>query len=250
MATPTITKVSPLMATRGATGTTITITGTNFGASGGTVTIGGVTAIAGTWSATSITVQADDSPVTPLGSQDVVVLTSADGNVTHEKGVFVYNATENFTTTEMAANKIKGVYIDGVHIGYTEDTISMTPTFQTEDLISNNRIYPVGTNVTGATMSLSLTLMQVNGANLAMVSGGTWDAGTKMLTFSGTPTIPSHSVAVIEATSLAQYTFPNCQLITPSAIVLGSPTHKKLSITLRALPIADDASNVAQVYIP
>ena len=59
-----ITKISPLMATRGASGTLITITGTGFGASQGygSVAIGAVDAIVASWGDTQITCRADDSP--------------------------------------------------------------------------------------------------------------------------------------------------------------------------------------------
>lgn len=249
MATPTITRVSPLKATRGATGTTITITGTNFGASGGSVKIGGVTAIAATWSASSITCLADDSPVTPLGVQDVEVLTSADGNVTKEQAIMVVDPTEQFATTDIVVNTVSAVYVDGLQVGYTEDTIDIKQSIQTEDVMSNNRLSPIKTLVTGQSTDLSFSMIQINGANLAMSIGGTWDSVSKILKLTGIPTIASHSVLIVESDG-SEYLIPNCQLITPASITIGGKSHRKLPVTLRALPVADDTSDVVVMYLP
>jgi len=203
-----------------------------------------------TWGATSITVRADDSPATPLGAQDVVVKTTADGDVTKEQALMVYNSTENFSATKETVDLISAVYVDGVHIGYTDDTpIEINPTFQTEDVMSNNRLYPITTNVTGMNCDVKFTMIQIDGANYAMVTGATWNSGTKMLTMTGTPTIGTHSVVIVEKSGNQTF-IPNCQLITPSSILLGGKTHKKLPITLRAFPIADDASVVYEMYLP
>jgi ureidoglycolate hydrolase len=70
-----------------------------------------------------------------------------------------------------------------------------------------------------------------------------------MITMTGTPTITNYSVVILEKSGIQTF-IPNCQLVTPSNIVIGGKTNKKLPITLRAFPIADDASVVYEMYIP
>jgi alcohol dehydrogenase YqhD (iron-dependent ADH family) len=92
-------------------------------------------------------------------------------------------------------------------------------------------------------------MIQIDGPNYALVTGATWNASTKVLTMTGTPTIANHSVVILEKSGNQTF-IPNCQLITPASLVLGGKTHKKLPFTLRAFPVADDASVVWEMYIP
>ena len=123
----TITSISPLMATRGASGTLITLAGSGFGAAqaGGTLTIGGVAAIVASWGASAITCRADDSPATPLGAQDVVVTPDGGSPVTAAGGIYVYDAADAKDAAEVDLGIVDAVYLDGEHVGFTSRALDI-----------------------------------------------------------------------------------------------------------------------------
>ena len=198
-----ITKISPLAATRGATGTLITVTGTGFGASQGygTVEIGGVEAIIASWADTSITCRADDDPATPLGAQDVVVTPNGGTGITDIDGIIIYDATDNKDDTEVEFLQVEDVYVDGLHVGYTgPDGLNIEQQAQDFEFIPDDAFVPAvhRSYVTGETVTVGFAQLFHNGALLASILGGTYDTGTKVVSVSGAALRAEHSLMLID----------------------------------------------------
>jgi IPT/TIG domain/Beta xylosidase C-terminal Concanavalin A-like domain len=118
LATPTITNLNP---TSGAAGTSVTITGTNFGAMQGTstVTFNGTAGTPSAWSATSITVPVPAGATT--GNVVVTVSGVASGGVN-----FTVLPTPNITNLNPTSGLIDTpVTITGTNFGATEGSSSV-----------------------------------------------------------------------------------------------------------------------------
>ena len=119
LATPDIAGLSP---TSGAVGATVTITGTNFGATKGTstVTFNGTTGIPTNWSATTITIQV------PSGATTGNVVVTVGGVISN--GVpFTVLTTPNITNLNpQSAGEASPVTITGTNFGATQGTSTVT----------------------------------------------------------------------------------------------------------------------------
>lgn len=200
---PTITAVAPLRVTRGAAGTLITITGTGFGASQGygTVEIGGVEAIIASWADTSITCRADDSPATPLGAQHVVVTENGGTDATARYAVYVYDATDEENADEVVFGMVKEVYFDGLHVGMTgEDGLTFITRRIEKMFTPDSSMVPAkrAVYITEMEVSLALGQVSVDGATLAKLIGGTWDATNKILNVEAGASQSEISLMVVE----------------------------------------------------
>lgn len=251
-----ITKISPIGAVRGATGTVITITGTGFGATQDTSTlkIGAVAVIAAGWGDTSITCEADDSPATPLGAQDVEIVVGGV-TVTVEDSIYIRDTTEEFDPDELIGGFLNRVYIDGLHVGYLSGDMDIGTTDTALDYQPNNLRGPVKTLITKRVGEIKFNLGQPNGANLGMALGGTWDSTNKRVTVSGSRTVAEHSVLVedkkdSDGTVRNSYFIPRCQVVAPTHIVLNPEKYLELPVTLRALAVDDDTGLIFRADLP
>lgn len=244
----TITKVNKLV---GIAGTTeITITGTGFGStqSTGTAKVGDKALTSITWSDTSIVgTLASDTPAT--GGQDIVVTPAGGTAVTLANGIYVYVSTEQFDSTLISTQRMKKVYFNGAHVGYTEDTFELGRTIETIDYKSNSQKTIVKTETIGIMDSLKLTLSQINGANLALVWGGSYDATTKVATFGGNDNYAEIEV-MAEDVAGRFYLLPRCQVITAPNLVLSSNEFAKLPLEFRVLCQPDDLAMSMQIQFP
>jgi hypothetical protein len=249
MATPTITSVTPR---KGAGGATVTITGTNFGASGGSVKIGGETSTPGTWSATSIVVTLPATPAL-LGICDVQVLTTADGNVTQPGGIYVYDATEKKSNDEKDTGDLSEVFVDGLQVGYCVGPVGIGQEMRILDSIPNDMGgVPVLTKILGKSGSLSLTFRQINLANWALALAGTptgtGDTGEIALS-GGVGTVVDRSVMVLDKGGRGYYLY-RCQVVNPSGISMEPENWLDMPLSMRVLPMATAGRELGRIVLP
>ena len=255
MAAATITAVSPRKAVRGeaGTGTLITITGTNFEAAGGSVTIGGQAVITGTWSDTSITCYADDSPATPLGPQDIVVAPATNTAATAKKAVYIYDSTSEKDTAEKDTGDLSEVFIDGLHVGYCVGPVDIGQEMRILDSIPNDTGgIPVLTKILGKGGSLALTFRQINLANwaLALVGTSTGTGDTGEIALSGaTGTVADHNVMILDAGGRGYYLY-RCQVVNPSGISLQPENWLDMPLTMRVLPLTSSGREIGRIVLP
>src|SRR5207253_9061566 len=114
---PSISSLSP---TSGAVGTSVTITGTNFGASQGTstVTFNGTSATPTSWSATSIVV-----PVPSGGTTGNVVVT-VSGQASNGVAFNVFPSISSLSPTSGPVSA--SVTITGLNLGSSQGTSTVT----------------------------------------------------------------------------------------------------------------------------
>lgn len=231
-----ITKILPLTAI---TGTTVTITGSGFGTSAGTVKMGATTITSPTWSDTSITFPVPGA-VTP-GTYDIIV-TQGASTITAEGAVTVYDPNNVEALAQVTTGKMKRVYVDGKHIGFTEQDFGVEPTADKLAYQPNSRSGPVKTFFTAQTLSIAFTISQINGANLALALGGTWDETTKIVTLARTDAPTTHSIMAVDAVGIT-YVLPRCQLANPARLTLSATATNNLPVTFDA-QLVDDGSGV------
>jgi RHS repeat-associated protein len=172
---PSIADVFP---TSGTVGTSVTITGTNFGATQGTniVTFNGTAAAPTAWSATSITV-----PV-PTGATTGNVMISNAGIASNGMSFTVLSVSTITGLSPTSGSTGTSVTISGTNFGSSQGTSTVTfnGTIGTPTLWSATSIKaPVPT---GATTG-----------NVVVIVNGVATGGTHTFTVSGTPTISSLS---------------------------------------------------------
>lgn len=203
----TITRVTPKKATRGASGTTITLTGTSLGSTQdtSTLTVGGKAVTVGTWSATSITFTLASD--TPYGAQDLV-LTIGGTALTVADAVYVYDATDNKDTTDVVYRRASQVYLDGIHVGLTgEDGVSVRQMRTRRSFTADDAETPaiIDQKVSGCEVTVRFAQLFKNGTLLASVLGGTYDATAKEATIMGETEESEHSLMVVDSNGIAEY---------------------------------------------
>lgn len=246
----TITTVSPLMATRGASGTLITITGTGFGATQttGTITIGAVAPTVVSWNDTTITCRADDDPVTPLGSQSIVVTPASGSAVTKQNGIYIYVDTDNKDADDVALGIVDEVFLNGAQVGFTHEALDMT--FRTREIEFEpaDRFDTVQTwTYTGPT-EVKVTFSQIDGALLATMLGGTYDAVNKIVTVAGNSQYSEASLAIQEASGVT-HVFKRVKVTGDVTLSLNKEV-KALPVTFRVLSLDDPSAKKYECSFP
>lgn len=243
MPAPTITTVAPFGAI--VASTTITITGTNYGATQdtSTVKIGATveTATAVTvvsWGATSITCKAGAG--TPVTVQNVYVTVGTD-TATATDAVNVLSA-DDYDTTEIKLGTMSKMYMNGLHVGYLQDNVEIQPSSENKDYVPNSSYMPVVTKVIRANCNLRFTISQINAKNIAIATNSKYTEATKTVEFrdtpvtlDGTPGISAYELFWTDASGTSYY-FPNTQVTEPTNIVLNAQDFMSLPIAMRALP--------------
>jgi hypothetical protein len=243
MPAPTITSVLPLGAV--VASTTITIVGTNFGASQDTSTIKiGATAETAVevttvlWGATTVTCKA--GALTVVGLQNVYVTVGTD-TATATDAVMVLTV-DAFDTTAIKLGTMSKMYIDGQHVGYLQDNVEIQPSAENKDYIPNDQYMPVVTKVIRQNCNVRFTLSQISAKNLAIAISGQYSEATKTTTLKSTPVnlagtagVPEYSLYWIDAAGVT-YFVPRAQITEPANIVLNAQDFMNLPLAMRALP--------------
>lgn len=244
-----ITAVTPLHATRGATGTAITITCTDAGATQdtSTLTIGGVAVIVDSWSATSIVCHADDSPATPLGAQDLV-LTVGGVAVTLEKQIYVYDDTDNKDATEIELGMVDEVFLDGLQVGFTSDALDMEfgtreVEYEPADRMDTVQVF----SYTGPTQ-VRVRFDQLDGTLMAKLLGGTYTEATRVLEVAGNDTFAEHSLMIIESSG-AVHLFKRVK-ITGTVTLSLNKTVRGIPVTFRVLSLNEPSARKYESRLP
>jgi PKD repeat protein len=219
--------------------TVIVITGTSLPLTG-EVKIGGKVAtveVSPARSATAISVKAASD--TPLGAQDVEVYnaeTPAVLQATAKMAIMMYDPTDERDGLEVPFLAVDYIWIDGLNVGFAGDGFSLTPTFTNKEYTPPNRFTAANSKSWLSSMDVDLKIDQVDGPNLAIVLGGTWDAATSTLTVSATDEMARHSI-------VAKDIYGNLTLIRAALIVGGgkltfSKDFGSVETTWRALQLA------------
>jgi len=204
LSSPTITSLSP---TSGATGTPVTIIGTNFGTTAGTVTFNGIVAtpITGSsWTNTSIVVAvpAGSSAGSAFGPQYSDVVVTANGGTSNS--VQFYVTTPTITSLSPSTSPPSGtvkqaVTIEGWNFGTTQGTVTVNGQPATVyywgggNAIESISFYvPAGATTgnvvvtTGAGASNPLLLTVLQAPTLSVVSSATPSPSGGSVTFTAT----------------------------------------------------------------
>ena len=228
-------------------GDVLTISGSGFGSTAGTVACGETALTDVTWGATSLT---GTLPAEcPLGLYDVIVTPDGGSAVSAPAAVFVCGGDSGFHVDQVRLGKLARLYVDGQHIGYCEDSVSIDRKFETKDFKPNDRNAVVKTFTVGVDDTIKFTIAQVNGPNLALVFSGRWDAVRKTVTLTGDDQVGEHSVAWVDAAGVA-YVFPRCQLIDPPGLTLNATDTVRFPLTMRVLAADTAGENVGYIAFP
>lgn len=245
-----ITSISPLMATRGASGTLITITGAGFGATQdtGTVTIGGVNALVAGWGATEITCRADDDPPTPLGAQDIVVTPAGGIAVTAQHGAYLYDGANNKAVDAVELGIVDEVFLNGAQVGFTRDALEMTfrsraIEFEPADRFDTVQVW----TYTGPT-EVRVTFAQLDGALLATLLGGSYDSTHKVVTVAGNSQYADASLAIKEASGV-MHVFKRVKVSGDVSLALNKEV-KSLPVSFRVLSLNDAGAKKYECSFP
>ena len=224
--TPTVSSFNPAS---GAVGSTVTLTGSNLGATAGSVTFNGTPASISAWTATSITV------TVPSGATTGTLAVKASG-ITVNAGTFTILATPTVTSLNPASGPVGStVTITGTNFGATQGTVSFNGTAATISSWTATSIavvVPAGATtgnvsvtVSGVTVNAGAftvlprpTITSLNPATGAAgatvtVTGTNFGAtqGTSSLTFNGTA-----------ATSISSWSATSITAVVPSGATSGS----------------------------
>lgn len=248
----TITRVSPLKAIRGATGTAITITGTGFVATQttGTLTIGGQAVIVDTWSDTSIVCHADDDPATPLGVGDVVITPSTGTAATLVDAIMIVDATDNKTVADVEFGMVSEIYLDGEQIGLTgEDGVDIAINSQSIGWTPDDGFVEAldKTYVSGAQVTIRPAQFFQSGAKLVKLLGGSYDITSKTVTVVGGAAHDEHSLLIVEDSGM-QILFPRCKLLGDLTWSLNKQW-KSLPATFKVLRPAIPTEPLYKMYL-
>ena len=222
-----IDSITPRYASRGATGDLITIAGTGFGA-----------VIVAAWAAAEITCRADDSPVTPLGSQDLVLTPDGGSAETWTKAIYVYNATDNDDAAKVEIGLVDAIYIDGVHVGKTVGGASITPgerslPFQPDDVHS-----PEFELVLERWADLAFVASQITAANIAKAMGtSALTTPTRVVWAGDAGNKTEVSIMVVDGVGV-RYILPRCRVVTPAALGLATEDWTGIPFNFRAYEIS------------
>ncbi len=204
--TPNITSVSP---SSGPVGTSVTITGTNFGATQGTITFNGTPATPTSWSATSIV-----APV-PAGATTGNVVVTVGAQASNGFNFTVSPTTPNITSVSPSSGPVgTSVTITGTNFGATQGTITFNGTPATPTSWSATSIVaPVPAGATTGNVVVTVGAQASNGfnftvspttPNITSVSPSSGPVGTSVtitgtnfgatqgtISFNGTPATPT-----------------------------------------------------------
>jgi hypothetical protein len=182
---PSITSLSP---TSGAVGTSVTVTGTNFGATKGTSTIkfNGTTATPTSWSNTSIVVPAPSGATT--GSVVVTVSALASNGVT-----FTVTVPPSITSLSPTSGTVgTAVTITGTNFGATQGTsmVKFNGTTATPTSWSNTSIVaPVPSAATTGNVAVTVNSAASNGVSFTVTAAPTLSLSPSAIAPSGTVTV-------------------------------------------------------------
>lgn len=253
MAVPTITSIEPYAGSRGASGTLITINGTNFEALQGTgsVTIGAVAVIVASWSDTQITCRADDDPATPLGAQDVIVTNGTGDSLTLKDAFHVYDATDTVSDSELEVGNISVVYVDGRNVGQLQGGVEIVGSQRLLPYKPAHKNHVTFMRVLEKNATVSVTLDQINGDNLELLLNGTYASASKILTVTstGTGNLTEHSVYMVDEAGWT-YFIPRCRIPALGSLMLSPDSWKGIPLTFEAIPTDDAQGLVLQMKDP
>ena len=164
--TPNVTGLNP---TSGRAGTSVTISGTNFGARQGisTVMFNGLVATPTSWSPTSISVTV---PVTTTGNVIVTV-----GGVASNGVPFTIISTPNITSLNPTSGPVgTSVVIYGTNFGTTQGTVTFNRTAATPTSWSGGGIVaPVPAGATTGVVVVTVSGVATNGVNFTVTAADT-----------------------------------------------------------------------------
>jgi len=236
-----------------ATGTALTLEGTNLGDAGvitdKKVVVGGVdctgTLTAGAAGADGVqtltgAVVGDLSAV-EFGALDVQLVSVPGGTVlaTAEGAVQYLDTSGAEDRDNLQLGRMRKVYLNGRLVGFTEDEFTLDPTVEKLEHKPNSRRSKVRTFWVNQAMKVRFTLSEIIGENLALALAGDFDESTGLVTIPRREAPPEVSFLGEDAAG-AVYSHPVCELDAPSQVVLNAGQVKKLPIVLDVLTIDVD----------
>ncbi len=242
---PTITDWYPLIVEPSTTEVTIKGTGFKAAQGDGTVTVGGKALTSVTWGDTSIVgkIAAD----CPYGANDVVVTNSDGVAVTVVDAFQCIDPTVRKDTAEVLLGQMGSLYINGVDVGYCEDEVGYKPGGTVLDYRPNDRNTIVKSWRINREDTLRFTLNQLNGPNLAIALGGTWDATNNLLVLDDDAELPERAICWTDSAG-NQYWVGRAQLVDAGELVFSPATWRKMAVSFRALATVD--GHVFMAYMP
>ena len=189
---PVVTSLSP---TSGAVGASVTIAGSNFGATqgGSTVTFNGTSATAGSWSATSIGV------TVPTGASTGQVVVTVSG-VPSQGAVFGVTATLSGTVTQSGGSGITGASVQVLQNGSTKasTTTASGGTYSISGLQTGS--YDVTFSASGFGTALQTAVsVSGSGTTLNQTLGAAGTIAGQITQSNGTTAISGASIAVTQS---------------------------------------------------
>ena len=184
------------------------------------------------------------------------VIASVTVGQTQVRVVTVIDPTiSDFDSAEISLGLLSKVYIDGIHAGFLEGEVDITPKTEHKDYKPNDRLTVVKIFITSFEATVSMTLSQVNANNLALaLTGdvGNYDSATKTITVPAVMSaVAEHTILIVDAMG-TQYYFGRGMIIEPTAIKLTPEDNIKLPLQFRILAVETDAelSDLFSVYSP
>ena len=190
-------KINSLSPTSGAAGDSVSISGTNFGATQGTstVTFNGTTATPSNWSATSITV-----PV-PADATTGVVVVTAGGSASNGVSFTVIPKINNLTPSSGAASE--SITISGTTFGASQGTSTVTfngTTAVPTSWSTTSIAVPVPSGATTGPVVVTVGGIASNGFAFTITTTGTISG--KVTVAGGTTPIPGATVKAFQGTTV------------------------------------------------
>ena len=190
-------KINSLSPTSGAAGDSVTISGTNFGATQGTstVTFNGTTATPSNWSATSITV-----PV-PADATTGVVVVTAGGSASNGVSFTVIPKINNLTPSSGAASE--SITISGTTFGASQGTSTVTfngTTAVPTSWSTTSIAVPVPSGATSGPVVVTVGGIASSGLAFTVTTTGTISG--KVTVAGGTTPIPGATVKALQGTTV------------------------------------------------
>jgi hypothetical protein len=262
---PSITSLNP---TSGPVGTSVTITGANFGAtqSASTVTFNGTTASPTAWSATSITV-----PVPPGATSGNVIVTV--GGLVSNGLPFTVIPPPLITSLNPVAGRVAtSVMITGTNFGATQGTSTVTfvgtvgnnavatPTSWSNTSVvvpvpsgatTGNIVLQTNGGFSSAAFTVTPTISNVSppfgpvGASLSISGSNFGTSGVDTITFNGTPT---YVTALID-TGLT-VTVPSGAATGPLVVTVGGSPSNPVNFTVTPVTITSISPTSGPVGTP
>lgn len=230
-----ITKVTPFVVKRGAA---LTIVGTAL-----STATSGVSIVGAGVTITSLTTQTETTYIATVPTSASLALQSVTlmlGTTVQASASVYIGSTDAFNKAELLLGKMSRLYINGTHVGYLEDTVELQPSQEVFDYKSNDSGAIQKTFVISSMCNLRMTISQCNVELLAKILNGTYAAADNSITLTGDPSITDYTVGFTDAAGVSYY-LPVCNVIEPANVVLRATQNQGFSISMRALP---DANNV------